>query len=135
MATVEEMRSKLRASQDQVEAKLASVPVEQMELPVPRRQQPANVRAMFYRLYTHEVEHTTQMIKTLAALGLAQSEAQLILRKIWTSQGELEGLLAGLSDEDLNRTPSEGEWSPCQVLEHIIKVHETYTGQILGAFQ
>jgi len=42
-------------------------------------------------------------------------------------------MLVGLSDQDLDRPPAEGEWSPRQVLEYIIEVHESYTQRIQDA--
>ena len=133
MSSVPEMRDRLRVSLDQAIAKLEGVAESQMELPVPRRQQPASVRFMFYRLIAHQVEHTVQLAKSLTAMGVAQSEAQLILRNLQASQGELEGLLVGLSDEDMDKAPAEGEWTPRQVLEHIIEGHESYTQRVQDA--
>ena len=133
MSSVSEMRDRLRASLDQVVSKLEGVEESQMELPIPRRQQPATVRYMFYRFIAHEVEHTVQLAKSLTSIGAVQGEAQLILRNLQASQGELEGMLVGLSDQDLDRPPAEGEWSPRQVLEHIIEVHGSYTQRIQDA--
>ena len=133
MASVNELRSKLRASLDRVQSKLGAITAEQMELPATWRQQTVNVRFTFYRLIAHEVEHTVHMVKTLSALGFAQSEAQLVLHRLQAAQGELEGLVVSLCDEDLDRAPGEGEWSPRQVLEHVIEVHEMLTQRILEA--
>ena len=88
---------------------------------------------MFYRLIAHQVEHTVQLAKSLTSMGAVQGEAQLTLRNLQAPQGELEGLLVGLSDQDLDRPPAEGEWSPRQVLEHIIELHGSYTKRIQDA--
>ena len=85
---------------------------------------------MFYRFIAHEVEHTVQLAKTLQMLGAAQGEAQLILKSLQSARGELEGMMVGLSDEDLDREPAEGEWSARQVIEHILQVEEAYTRRI-----
>ena len=92
-----------------------------------------NVRFYFYRLIAHEAEHTVHLIKTLAGLGMKQSEAQLILRNLQAARGELEGLLLGLSDEDLDRVPAEGEWAPRRVLEHIIETEKSYSSRVADA--
>ncbi len=134
MGALEEMAEELRVSRAWLQEQLIDVKEEQMTLPVPGRI-PRNVRAMFYLLISHEVEHTVHLVKTLAALGVAQSEAQLILHSLQRSRGELEGLLLGLSDEDLDRVPSEGEWPPRRVLEHIISVERLYGKRISEAIQ
>ncbi len=96
---------------------------------------PRYVRAMFYLLISHEAEHTVQLVKTLSALEVHQSEAQLILHSLQRSRGELEGLLLGLSDEDMERAPAEGEWPPRKVLEHIIADEEFFGKRIVEALQ
>ena len=135
MTSVQEMLEKLRASRARVQEQLAHVAEEQMTLPVPWREQQTSIRFMFYRLIAHEVEHTVHLIKTLNALGIAQGEAELILNDLQASRGKLEGLLVGLSDENMDREPSEGEWSPRKVLEHIISGEEGYTSRIQEALQ
>ena len=133
--TVAEMLEELRTSRARVQEQLAQASESQMTLPVPMRQGSANVRFMFYRLIAHEAEHTVHLIKTLNALGIAKGEAQLILRDLQASRGKLEGLLIGLSDEDMDREPAEGDRSPRHVLEHIIQTEETYASRIQQALQ
>jgi hypothetical protein len=82
------------------------------------------------RLVTHQVEHTVHLTKTLQALNIAQSEAELILKNLQAASGELEGILVGLSDEDLDKIPREGDWSVRKVLEHILEGEESYGRQI-----
>ena len=135
MTKVDEMLEKLRASRGKIQEQLMSVTEEQMLNPVQTRQTQANVRYMFYRLIAHEVEHTVHLAKTLDALGITQSEAQRILHNLQTSRGELEGMLVGLSDEDMDRIPAEGEWPPSQVLEHIIYTEELYANRIREGLQ
>ncbi len=134
MRAVAAIIENLRRSRERLQEQLISVEEAQMTLPVSGRI-PRNVRAMFYLLVSHEAEHTVQLVKTLAALEIHQSEAQLILRSLQRSRGELEGLLLGLSDEDLDRVPSEGEWPPRKVLEHIIADEEFFGKRISEAIQ
>ncbi|MDO8750980.1 MAG: DinB family protein [Dehalococcoidia bacterium] len=134
MGALEEMEEKLRASRARLQEQLIDVKEEQMTLPVAGRV-PRTVRAMFYLLISHEAEHTVQLVKTLAALGINQSEAQLILHSLRRSRGELEGLLLGLTDDDLDRVPAEGEWSPRKVLEHIIADEVLFGDRIKEAVQ
>ena len=133
MTAVDDMLARLRSSLDETIKKLEDVEEEQMLLPIPRSRGPNNVRQIFYRILGHEYEHTVHMVKALSGLGVEQTEAQLILSRIRSAQGQLQGLLVGLSDEDLDKPPAEGEWTPRQVAEHIIEVHEMYSGGILEA--
>ena len=134
MGALTEMVEKLRGSRARLHEQLIDVKEEQMTLPVAGHT-PRYVRAMFYLLISHEAEHTVQLVKTLSALDLHQSEAQLILRSLQRSRGELEGLLLGLSDEDLDRAPAEGEWPPREVLAHIIADEELLGKRIVEAIQ
>lgn len=134
MAKVTEVLEQMRASRQHILEKLQGVAEEQMLTDAEYAHRQVTVRFMFYRLITHEVEHTVHLLKTLDSLGIAQSEAELILRRLQATRGELEGLLVGLSDEELDQVPAEGEWSARQVLEHITTTEERYSERILDAF-
>ena len=134
MSAVSDIVGELRASRAELQQKLSGVTEEQMLTTISRQQGgDVNVRFYFYRLIAHEAEHTVHLIKTLAGLGMKQSEAQLILRNLQAARGELEGLLLGLSDEDLDRAPAEGEWAPRRVLEHIIETEKSYSSRVADA--
>ena len=133
MTKVTEVLEQMRASRQRILEQLKGVAEEQMLAEAEWSQRQVTVRFMFYRLITHEVEHTVHLLKTLDSLGIAQSEAELILRRLQATRGELEGLLMGLSDEELDRVPTEGEWSVRQVLEHITDTEERYSKRILDA--
>ena len=135
MAKVAEFLDQMRASRQSILERLRSVPEDKMLVQAEWAQRQVTVRFLLYRLITHEEEHTVHLIKTLTALGIAQGEAELILRRLQATRGELEGLLVGLSDEDLDRVPAEGEWSVRQVLEHIVDAEERYSNRIEEALQ
>ena len=132
MAKVTEVLEQMRASRQHILERLQGVAEKQMLAEAEWSQRQVTVRFMFYRLITHEVEHTVHLLKTLDSLGIAQGEAELILRRLQATRGELEGLLVGLSDEELDRVP-EGEWSVRQVLEHITDTEERYSQRIVDA--
>lgn len=134
MSAVTKIVDELRASRAELQEKLSGVTEEQMLTTISRQQGgDVNVRFYFYRLIAHEAEHTVHLIKTLAGLSINQSEAQLILRNLQAARGELEGLLLGLSDEDLDKAPAEGEWAPRRVLEHIMETEKNYGGRVADA--
>ena len=130
MAGIAEMLEQMREQRRRTHERLQEVTEEQMLAPATYGQREVNARFMFYRLIAHEVEHMVHLAKTLHALGIAQSEAGLILKNLQTARGELEGMLVGLTDEDLDRVPAEGEWPARRVLEHILETEESYSRKI-----
>ncbi len=130
MTAVDDILARMRDQRKSVQDRLQAVTEEQMLAPTTYGERSVDVRFMFYRFIAHEVEHTVQLAKTLHMLGAAQGEAQLILKSLQAARGELEGMMVGLSDEDLDREPAEGEWSARQVIDHILQVEEVYTRRI-----
>ena len=126
MTTVAEVLEQMRATRSRLQEWLAGVTDEEMGASGQVGERPVYVRGMFYRFVAHEVEHTVHLVKTLRGLGWAQSEAQQILGRLQAARGELEGLLVGLEDEELDRVPAEGEWSLRQVLGHVVETEESY---------
>ncbi len=135
MTGVAEMLETLRENRRRVLELLQDVADEQMLVTSKWRDRTVDVRFFFYRLVAHQVEHTVHLSKTLHGLGVAQSEAGLILSNIQAARGELEGMLVGLTDEDLDRVPAEGEWPARKVLEHIMEAEESYTRRIENALE
>ena len=133
MGAVEDVLGRMREQRASIQEQLSHVTDEQMLSPVQMRDREVSVRLMFYRLIGHEVEHTVQMLKTLNGIGKFQTEAQLILSRLQSARGELEGLLLGLEDGELDQAPAEGEWSPREVLDHIIQVEASYTKRVTDA--
>jgi uncharacterized damage-inducible protein DinB len=129
MSSVAEMLKRMREKHDDLNGRLRAVPENRMGDGGAWGQRQMPIRTMFYQLINHEVEHAVHAVKTLRDLGIVPTEAQLILGRLQEARGLLEGMLAGLSDEDLDRVP-EGEWSLRQVLEHIIETEDHYLPRI-----
>ena len=129
MSSVAEMLKLMRAKHDDLNDRLAKVSESRMGDMGAWGQRQMPIRTMFYQLMNHEVEHTVHAVKTLRDLGIAATEAQLILRRLQEARGQLEGLLVGLSDEDLDRAP-DGEWTIRQVLEHFMETEDIYLPRI-----
>ncbi len=135
MSAVDDLLETMRTQQRSPIERVKDVTEDQMLGPTTYGQRDVNARFMFYRLIAHEVEHTVHMAKTLNGLGIVQNEAAMILKQLQAARGELEGMLIGLSDEDLDRVPAEGEWSVREVVQHILDAEETYTKRIEEAAQ
>ena len=59
------------------------------------------------------------------------TEAQQILQELQESRGKLESLLITLDDSDLDRKPSEEDWSPREVVNHILEVEERFYSDMI----
>ena len=130
MSGAKEMLETMRERRAKTLEQVLSVPEEQMLAPAKYGDRDVNVRFMFYRLVTHQIEHTIHLTKTLNALGITQGEAGLILKSLQVASGELEGLMVGLTDEDLDRSPGEEDWTVREVLEHILSAEKSYSNRI-----
>ena len=133
MTGIAEMLEQMRDQRTRTYDRLQNVAEEQMLADSTYGDRAVTVRFLFYRLIAHQVEHTVHLAKTLNALGIAQSEAGLILKNLQTASGELEGMLVGLTSEDLDRVPAEGDWPVRRVLEHILEAEESYSRKIEDA--
>ena len=134
MSAVEDFRADMRLKHDAMNEKLRTITEDQMEIIAKWDQQEMPVRNVFYRLVTHELDHTVHMVKTLKQLDISANEAEMIITTLQEARGKLEGLLVSISDENFDKAP-EGEWSPRQVLQHIVDVEVSYTRRIDQAIQ
>tara|TARA_B110001454_G_C12447010_1_gene320390 strand:+ start:73 stop:483 length:411 start_codon:yes stop_codon:yes gene_type:complete len=135
MNKVNDYLKHMAESRAKVISKLQDVPDEAMTLPIPNREN-MYVRSIFYRLVAHEIEHTIHLAKTLRSLGVHLSESEQILEELGESRGKLIGMLSTLTDEELDTKPSSEDWSPREVVNHILEVEEgSYSDQIISALE
>ena len=135
MSKVNDYLEHMVKSRAKVLKKLQDVSDDSMTLPIPNRNN-MYVRSMFYRFISHEVEHTIHLAKTLKSLGIFQSEAEQILKELAESRGKLIGMISTLSDDELDSKPSPDDWSPREIVDHILEVEESsYTKQIVNAIE
>ncbi len=135
MTSTVELVERLRATRARTLERLAAVADAQMDLAPQVGERPVFVRGMFHRILSHQVEHTIHLVKVLRGLGVRQSEAQMLLARLQAAQGELEGLLIGLSDHQTERAPAEGEWSVEHVLRHMMETEESYLQRLAEALE
>ena len=130
MSGVAELVEQMREQRRKTQARLRQVTEDQMLAKTHYGQREVDARFMFYRLIAHQVEHMVHLAKTLQALGITQGEAEMILKNLQATSGELEGMLIGLGDEDLDKVPREGDWPVRRVVEHTLETEETYGRRI-----
>ena len=135
MSKVNDYLKHMAESRAKVVSKLQDVPDEAMTLPIPNRKN-MYVRSMFYRFVSHEIEHTIHLAKTLKSIGVHLTEAEQILEELAESRGKVIGMLSTLTDEELDTKPSSEDWSPREVVDHILEIEETsYTRQIINTIE
>ena len=135
MSKVNDYLKHMAESRAKVVSKLQDVPDEAMTLPIPNRKN-MYVRSMFYRFVSHEIEHTIHLAKTLKSLGVHLTEAEQILEQLGESRGKLIGMLSTLTDEELDSKPSSEDWSPREVIDHVLEIEEaSYSNQIISALE
>ena len=122
---VAEYVAQLQAVQDEILAELASTPTEELRF-VTDSPRWNSVRRVMLRFGDHLREHTTQLIAARESIGARQTMPQRFLARSLEAAGALNGALVGLDETDLDKPPEPGEWSPRQVLQHMIEVQGMY---------
>ena len=92
-------------------------------------------RRIMLRFGDHVREHTTQLIAAREDIDAAQTMPQRMLARAQEAYGYFLGAMVGLSDEDLDIVPAEGEWTIRQVLEHIRRGQPNYLKRIQDALE
>lgn len=86
----------------------------------------ADVRYGFYRQY-EAIEDVRALSAPMLADALrAGSSARPLIGAATEARWDLHGLLAGLSDEDIDADPGNGEWSVRRTLGHIVGGQRAY---------
>lgn len=93
------------------------------------------VRRVLLRFGDHMREHTTQLIAAREDIGAAPTMPQRILAQGQQAYGYFLGSVIGLTDEDLDQVPAEGEWTIRQVLEHLLQTEKWYLARIQEALR
>jgi hypothetical protein len=78
-----------------------------------------------YALLHRALEEEQQAV-VRARMTYGGSEAQRILGLAQIAYGDLRGLLAGVTEDLLDRAPRDGEWSARETLVHTIAVERSY---------
>ncbi len=91
------------------------------------------VRRVLLRFGDHVREHTTQLVAAREAIGAEQTMPQRMLARAQEAYGVWLGAMVGLQDEQLDQVPEPGEWTPRQILEHMISTQHLYLDMIRRA--
>ena len=122
--SVSEYLARMEAIQKEIVAALSDLTPVEMRYETEGNRPPLG--RMMLRFAEHLEEHTTQLEGAREDAGALQTMPQRMLARAQEAYGGFLGAMVGLRDEDLDKIPEPGEWSPRQVLEHLISVHERY---------
>jgi hypothetical protein len=103
--TPAELRARLQQVRLSVLGSLAAVPDDLLVAPTNWTTWDVDVRFRIHRFSAHDREHTIQIDKALRALGILQTEPQLLLADAMVELSALEALLVCVGDSALNRQP------------------------------
>ena len=84
------------------------------------------VRRVLLRFGDHVREHTTQLVAAREAIGATQTMPQRMLARAQEAYGAWLGAMVGLQDAHLDQVPEPGEWTPRQILEHLVATQRFY---------
>jgi len=98
--------------------RLAQLTEEDLARPTPHDWAPT-VGEFIAAAAEHKRDHVQQIAAKREALGLEQTPAQKVLADVVAAQGELDGALIGLADEDLEPVLEGQTWSIGRVLDHV----------------
>lgn len=83
------------------------------------------IRLLLTRECTHEMSHVEQIRACRETIGrFPYSELELLLMRAAEARGHVLASMIGLSDDEMQVHPAEGEWSIKEVLEHLVSVEE-----------
>ena len=98
-----------------------------LERPVVWRGAPQDLRFLLLQLADADDERRATLAGRLAAAGLSPGGAARALADAAVLRGRTLGAIVGLPDALLDQTPSDNEWSPRAVLQHILANEQRYT--------
>jgi DinB superfamily len=93
------------------------------------------IRFAFFRTYQELREFATTVIMHRARQGPPITTAQRILGQHHVAYRELQGILAGVRDDELDREPAPNEWHLRRVLSHLSRTEGNFTMQIQYALE
>jgi len=99
-----------------------------------KNQDGRTMRSVVRVMHDHEMSHLVHVQKTRQALGALPTEAQMILAQALQARAALAAALVGLSDDDLERQPEDGQWSIREIVEHMIRYDPVLVERVTTQF-
>jgi hypothetical protein len=105
---------------------LVAVPDSALEKTWPWRGEEVDLRYGFFRQFEAFEEARGPVGAALAGDDTTQSPARALVGLATATRWDLHGVILGVSDEDLDRVPGNGEWTIRQTLAHIVSGQRAY---------
>lgn len=118
---------KARDSVRQALAELSHVPDAALEKEWQWRGAAQDVRYGLYRQFEAFEDARARVRQSLSSSASTQSPARPLVGSATAARWDLLGVIASLTDADLDRDPANGEWTLRQTLAHIVNGQRAYS--------
>lgn len=125
---LEELLARMREVREETLKSLADLEEEELLVPCTER---GNIRQVIELLIWHERDHYGQIHKIRRDTKVGRKSINLLMSDLIAARGMVEGMLLGLTSEQLDMVPREGEWSIRQVAEHLMEGERRLRQRIL----
>jgi hypothetical protein len=126
-----EMIQRLARQREEIVRELAQLNEADCKAPAQWAGVQRNVNFLLRAFSLHELDHLQHLHKLLATNGRHFNEPQILLSRAQALRGELVSLLLSLSDEEFERHGGGADdWSPRQMVEHLLQVDAGYADNI-----
>ena len=93
----------------------------ELERPWAWKEYDEGLRVAFFRTYEELRELAATLAAARAAGGPALTTAQRVLAQYHAAYRDLQAVVLGVADDELDRAPAAGEWPLRAVLEHMVR--------------
>lgn len=129
---VKALLAELRAEREQTLAAVTNIAREDLRYATGFNRW-TSARRVMLRFGDHLREHTLQIRLVRERLNRGHSEPQHMLELAEQAWGDVLAACVGLTDDDLDKVPAQGQWSVRQVFAHMIKSEKSYRDLIAKA--
>ena len=126
--SLEQLLTRMRKVREETLRLLEDMDEEELLVPCNVR---GNIRQVIELLVWHERDHYGQMLKNRRDTRVGHKSINLLMSDLMAARGMVEGMMLGLTSEQLDMVPKEGEWSIRQVAEHLMEAEKNIRQQIL----
>ena len=125
---LEELLTRMRKVREETLKSLEDLGEDELLLPCTER---GNIRQVIELLIWHERDHYGQLYKNRRDTKVGHKSINLLMSELMAARGMVEGMMLGLTSEELDMAPKEGEWSIRQVAEHLMETEKRFGQRIL----
>jgi len=125
---LEELLIRMRKVREETLKSLEDLEEDELLVPCTER---GNIRQIIELLIWHERDHYGQIRKNRRDTKAGHKSINLLMSDLTAARGMVEGMMLGLTSQELDMVPKEGEWSIRQVAEHLMEAERRLRQRIL----